>query len=210
MSTSSNHHDNCTPLREFLSELRAEKDPLYVCKCQYTSDPKLSARYITFKTQDRSLHQLRTDWILTKEWPLFIEQLSHEPNWFLGNCDAMYGTGSQFVWVQHSERFLIFDSGRCLFEFSNGVVYLDNTQLPVTQVQEVHGFLSKDWVKRGIQLRLYSGSLIPVAETEEWVAKVDPTYDAIDITMDAAWVWALGNGIAKALSLPLILDKPLN
>lgn len=123
-----------------------------------------------------------------------------------GGNDSMFATAWSYVWTVAPAPFLLFDRRglRCSVEDGAAWVYPRRgatRSLPVSTVRRVASWVSEDWVRRGVALDHAEGT-VNVAEEHDSVATVDPTFDRVNLTFEAAWTNALGRSLAAALDVP--------
>lgn len=125
-----------------------------------------------------------------------------------GELDTMYATGFSFVWTVPPAPLRVYDREGLVAARRDGDIELfrANTRVRVGDVARFVGWLSADWVSRGVSLELRTGERVVVAETKEWAASVDPTYDGIDVLCDAAWVASLGKALARGIGVEYVAE----
>jgi hypothetical protein len=129
--------------------------------------------------------------------------------WY-GELDTMYGTPWSYAWTTPPGPFRICDRQGVLVETrEDGVVLRQEAAplvIPQADIVQVVGWLAPDWAKRGVRIDLRQGPPVDVAENEEAMAILDPTYDGIDLMCDAAWVGRLGKAMAAGLGVPYFAE----
>jgi hypothetical protein len=129
---------------------------------------------------------------------------------WLGEFDPMYATPWAYAWTMPPEVFRLYDRRGCVVELQGENVAIRQADklvvLALSDISGVIGWLSDDWFKREVRIVTHRGDQLVIAEAEEEMAHLDPTYDGINLMCDAAWVRQLGKTIAQALSVPYKSD----
>lgn len=131
-----------------------------------------------------------------------------------GEFDTMYATPWYYAWTCPPEPLQVYDRDGLLLVMKNEVVLVRSSSgwsnMPRKDIARVVGSLSDDWHKREVLLEAESGERLLVAEAEEAMALLDPTYDGIDVMFDASWVGGLGRALANGIGVPYVVtDKAL-
>lgn len=125
-----------------------------------------------------------------------------------GEFDTMYATPWSYAWTCPPEPVQVYDREGLLVVGKNDVVLVRSSSgwatMPRKEIARVVGWLSDDWHRREVLLEAESGERLLVAEAEEAMALLDPTYDGIDVMFDASWVGSLGHALAKGIGVPYV------
>ncbi|MCO5167726.1 MAG: hypothetical protein M9894_15370 [Planctomycetes bacterium] len=123
-----------------------------------------------------------------------------------GEVDTMHATPWTTAWSVAPAPALVVDrEGVVLRALGQDEAWLrDPGALPRHALRGVEATLSADWVERGVVLHLDGGRRVVVARCEEHIVHLDPTYDGLDLMVDA-WAPALARALAVGLGLPLTL-----
>lgn len=127
-----------------------------------------------------------------------------------GECDAMFATAWSHVWTVDGPPFRLWDrEGALVTQEGELFRFRSGDSCRPGDIAEIHGYLEDAWVVRGVRCVLQSGAHVRVAEEKEAFAAIDPTYDGIDVSFDAAWVVSLARALGQALGVPVRCDEPL-
>ena len=130
-----------------------------------------------------------------------------------GELDTMAATQWTLAWTVSPAPLRVYDRRGLLAERegSNARVLSRSgapVRVPIEQIESVLGWVSGDWVKRGVSLVLRAGERVVVAQVEDPFAQIDPTYDGINLMLDASWAAEMGKAIAKGLGVPYVAGDP--
>jgi len=130
---------------------------------------------------------------------------------WLGEFDTMYATPWAYAWTMPPEVFRLYDRKGCVIQLQEEKLVLRREDkhviIALSDVAQVIGWLSDDWYKREVRIVTHQGEHFVVAEAEEEMAHLDPTYDGINLMCDAAWVRQLGFAMAQGLGVPYTSDN---
>lgn len=130
-------------------------------------------------------------------------------------CNAGFADRWNHAWCTQAGRLRLWNPGHLVLEATTGAVRLPpgwfhrEKTVPASDLHHIHGWLGDDWVKRGISLVPREGEPLVIVTRREVAALLDPTYDALDLLCDAAWIRELALGLGEVLILPVELDKDL-
>lgn len=184
-------------LKEFLQPQAA--DALVFCQGQYHPKPQLSRRILIYARKPRRLIPLFDGWV--------VPEIVEDPGWrssynfLVGRCDAMYATTVHNLWFADRNEFQLYgpESGGAPGELALQE-RIDRSERE--KYHAVHCWVSDDWVDRGVRLE-GPKTRREIAQISEPIAMIDPTYDSLDLSMDAAWVTDLGKDLADFLRIEL-------
>jgi hypothetical protein len=85
----------------------------------------------------------------------------------------------------------------------DGVLQVGSQVVDRRDIARVCSFLGPEgFARRGVRVELFDTSRVTVAEEYEGSADRDPTYDATNVMLDAAWATFLGRDLAGWLGVP--------
>lgn len=124
-----------------------------------------------------------------------------------GALDTMYATPWTLAWTLPPAAIRAYDPEGPALAIEGSTITLFTAGRPrrradVAAVTAVRGWAGDDRVRRGVDLVLRGGEAVTVAEREDPAAAVDPTYDHLDLSLDAAWIPAFGRALAAAIGAP--------
>jgi hypothetical protein len=137
--------------------------------------------------------------------PAEIEKLVKALGARQGETDAMYATRWSLLWAT-SPFFCLWDRRGKRAWVEDGRLCLRRDVLDKEQLVAVEAYVERGAVERGVRISLVSGKRRVIARQREWMAKIDPTYDHIDLFVDASWARSLARSMAAALDIPLELS----
>jgi hypothetical protein len=208
-------HEQPTPAFTLLASLGKVKGNFVVVSAQYSPDPSKAERMLIFSRRGAHLRKLSDAWLTRAGVEELVAGLTSRAEVALGGCDAMYATSPKYIWAATSDelklwrkRFLVgtFSRKQCRVRTS---IFHPWRVAASEKVRSVYSFLSPTWSKHGVILEQALRPNILVAQTKEWAALLDPTYDGINLMCDAAWAVELGKAIAEATDRPLRLHPDL-
>jgi hypothetical protein len=125
---------------------------------------------------------------------------------FEGEVDTMYATGWSFAWTVPPAPLRAYNTDGLLMAIEGGIARVTPRSsaavaVPIGQIESVLGWVSDDWVRRGVSLVTSSGQHVVVAEVEDPFVLIDPTYDGINLLCEAAWAAQMGKALAKGLGV---------
>lgn len=174
---------------------------------QYAPDPSRAQRVIVLALDGDGVRDVADAWMAVgdEEW-LRVHLSAWAPR--LAATDAMYATPWKYAWTTDDGPFQLWDASGALL-VQEGARFMLRSAATLEDVDGVHGFLAADWVERGVRLVLAGGGTIDLATTQEVSAAIDPTYDGIDLLVDACWITELTGRLARALAVPATFDEAL-
>jgi hypothetical protein len=114
---------------------------------------------------------------------------------------ATYGS-APFVWVADAEGFAVWALEGLVCFGSDGKLTLPNGVVAVKTVQTVGTFVSEDDLgHRGVQVTLRDGTRLLVAEEQDPAARLDPTYNQDNASVDGGWTHFLAQDLAAWLGI---------
>jgi hypothetical protein len=146
--------------------------------------------------------------------PAFTAALSAFARVLPAELDTLAATRWNLAWTVPPAPFVLYRRRglACLVEDDN-LVLVDwlgrRATHHVDTLRHVLAWISKDWTSRGVSVVARSGAHLLVADHHERSAMTDPTYDGIDISIDASWTTHLAGALAVALDLPCELGDPV-
>ena len=126
-----------------------------------------------------------------------------------GELDTMYATPWSLAWTVQPGAFRLYQRWglRCAVE-GEALQLHGRFRRPVLvprgSIRQVLGWVSEDWVRRGVSLEVTSGPPLVLARHRDWAVGLDVTYDGINLMVDCTWVWRLGRCLAQALGVPYV------
>ncbi len=85
----------------------------------------------------------------------------------------------------------------------DGVLQVGSQRIDRRDVARVRSFLGPEgFGHRGVRVELFDTSWVTVVEERDGLADRDPTYDATNVMLDAAWATFLGRDLADWLGVP--------
>lgn len=134
-----------------------------------------------------------------------------------GAIDFMHATRWHYAWTVGGLPFrLVTRKGIACVVEAHAVSLADHGFLRTTwrsvgrgEVESVAVAISDNGVERTVRLRLRSTEIVELARAREPTAAWDPTYDAMDLALDASWARALAESLAEALGVPAELSAAL-
>lgn len=127
-----------------------------------------------------------------------------------GEWDVLYATGYSVAWTTDGVPFELWDwEGPLASQNGDMLTVRGFTPCLISDIECIEAYIGTDWVNRGVRCRLKSGKTIPIAEANEVSAAIDPTYDGLDLLVDASWVSSLAWAMGEALGLTVKRDKAL-
>lgn len=117
--------------------------------------------------------------------------------------DAMFATAWKLMWTCDGGPLRVIDREGLLLRADNGLA--DVRGAGIIRPVRVEAWVDPDWVRRGVRLIDALGDEVLLAETHEWVAQIDPTYDWLDLDCDAGWASAAASAIGRALGVEVVI-----
>lgn len=127
----------------------------------------------------------------------------------LGLWDALAATDWTVAWTDRGPFELHRPNGKGfaqvdaeLHRTGGGLSLVGDPTLAFTPAR-VEAYVDPEWVHRGVKAHTATGLEVVLHATSdiEWMA--DPTYDALDLAMDAAWASMLAQSLGAALGVPI-------
>jgi hypothetical protein len=167
---------------------------------QYSPKPMEVERVSVIAVDARP--RVRADtWMAPEE----IEKLVRALGARRGETDAMYATRWNLLWAS-DPTFCVWDRRGKRAWVEHGCLCLERDVLEREQLRAVEAYVERGAVERGVRISLVSGKPRVIARQREWMVKIDPTYDHIDLFVDASWARSLARSLATALQIPLELS----
>lgn len=196
--------------RAELDGLRAQGKEVLAAKADYHSEVGL--RVLLLAVAEGHLKERADLWLAPDDLArLCLGPAAPTP----ARCDAMYADRWSHTWCSQPDRLRLWGRRRLLLEAGQGTVRLapgwlrQGRTLSVAGLRHIHGWLSDDWIKRGISLVPVDAAPLVIVTRREMAAALDPTYDALDLLCDASWVRQLALALGDVTGLPVELDEDL-
>lgn len=124
----------------------------------------------------------------------------------MGRWDVMGNARWRFVWTIGSTQWTLWSrkQGKS-FWLVGGALHRSGPQ-PAVQgkdIAAVQTYASPGWYEQGAEVRLVEGTTIEIAETTNWTARLDPTYDRHELTSDLHWAEDLAKDLAQLIGVPV-------
>lgn len=151
------------------------------------------------------MRALLDDWLAKDDVePLARALATHAREVRTGEWDVMFATAPALAWTSDGAPFELWSlSGPSLEADARGATFHPGGErVARAAIERVEAYLGDDWVERGVRIRLRAGAERPVARAHEPTAGWDPTYDGIDVSLDAGWTVALARSLASTLDVP--------
>jgi hypothetical protein len=187
------------PAVDLLREVAATGN-LVVGVAQYSPTP-IEVERVSVIAVDKRPHVRADAWMAPPEIKRLVQALSARR----GETDAMYATRWSLLWTAEP-TFCLWDRRGKRAWIENGRLCLRRDALEKEQIRAVEAYVEPGAVERGVRILLVSGKRRVIARQREWIVKIDPTYDHIDLFVDASWARSLARSLADALHIPLELS----
>lgn len=128
-----------------------------------------------------------------------------------GGWDTMYATGWAVAWASGAGEARAWRSGEgpTLTLVAGRLWLRDGGMVEPAEVEAVEGWLSDDWIERGVRLRLRGGGTRAVLDAEEPAAAMGSfIYDGLDLLCDTSWIHDAGRTVAEALGVDYLNGLP--
>lgn len=174
-------------------------------------DPAVSERILVYGFTGDRLSSMLDAWIE----PGDVEPLRLAIGADQGRSDAMCRSPAEYVWTLGASELRLWRKGILAGQFSAAECRVRRGRIrswaaiPAREIVSVHGFVSPGWTERGIRLERSAGRVITVARKRSFGPLFDPTYDAIDLTCETAWLLELARAMAAATGIPVSFDADL-
>jgi hypothetical protein len=144
------------------------------------------------------------DWLAVDDVARLAHALAEHFDVRMGAWDVMFATPAKFAWTNDGASFELWSlSGLALEADARGAVFHPSGErIERVAIEKVEAYLGDAWVERGVRLRMRDGSERVVASAREPTASWDPTYDGIDVALDASWTVGLAKSLASSLDVP--------
>lgn len=196
------------PAARVLEELRAPSGPLLVVEGQTSPQPRVSIRVGVL----RGAQVLFDGWIPPADLATLVEGLRLQGPVRRGEWDVMYATGWSLAWTDDGGPLEVWDrAGLLLWQEPEqaALASRDGARCRVAEVARVRAYLEQGWVVRGVRCELGDGRALPVAEQQDRISELDPTYDGLSLMCEASWARSLAAALGQALGVPVAVDPPL-
>ena len=127
----------------------------------------------------------------------------------LGLWDAMAATEWGVAWTTEPPFELHRPNGKGfaqvddeLHRTGGGLSMVGDPTLQFVPVR-VDAYVDPEWVHRGVRAFTQAGHEVPLYTTSDLEWMTDPTYDALDLAMDAAWASLLAAAVGECFSIPV-------
>ena len=192
--------------------LGEERPALLLARGMYSPSPRTAERVMVIALGDAEPVKLNDSWMTKVERKALQQGLKRRWDALPGHCDAMYATTWNLAWTDGERgRFQLWSPKERLLAIEGDRLRLSENRgdLVARDVRAVVGWLSDDWVRREVRLKLRSGGEVLVIGQDDDMPAIDPTYDSFNLFCDAAWVVDLTRSIAKAVGVPFEMHPDL-
>ncbi len=134
------------------------------------------------------------------------------PGAVFGESDAMYATREKFVWAfrESSLHLWIFRKLRAVAGADGVLLWgaLGQRRIDRSVITKVHVDVDRGGSRHRVMIATPTRSHRLASKTEA-AACFDPTYDGINLLVDAAWAASLGRAVASILAVPCEIHEAL-
>lgn len=122
-----------------------------------------------------------------------------------GGWDTMHATGWGRAWSDDAGPFVLIDhGGRTAWIEGERLLLRGRAPVDRSLVAAIEPYVSGDWMRRGVRLRLRDGTTRDVAHEDDDTPGIDPTYDGLNLMADTAWTHVLAQALRHGLGPPIV------
>lgn len=195
-----------------LIERLAQTEPPYVmARGNVSSRSGESTRCLFYRIDGTNLVPIDEMWILDSALPEGIARLEARGPLWQASCDAMYATAAERIWIDRP--FTYWEDLKRRIWREGDTLFFDREHIPISDLLSVEAYLEQGWVLRGVRLwiRKDGGThSLKLAEVEDHISEIDPTYDGINLSFETEWAVAMARALSQALGVPLQKHEDLS
>lgn len=190
-------------------ERLAQAEPPYVmARGNVSSRSGDSTRCLFFRIDHRAdgqnLVPLDEMWVLDSALPEVIARLQARGPIWQASCDAMYATAAERIWID--QPFTYWEDLKRRIWREGDTLFFDREHIPIADLLSVEAYLEQGWVLRGVRLWMRRDGgprCLKLAEVEDHISEIDPTYDGINLSFETEWAVSMARSLSRALGIPL-------
>lgn len=186
-------------------ERLAEAEPPYVMALgNIRSASGQSTRCLFYRIDGQDLSPLDEMWVLDSALADVIARLAARGPFWQASCDAMYATAAERIWIEHP--FTYWEDLKRRIWCEGDTLFFDREQIPIADLLSVEAYLEQGWVLRGVRLWMRkdgSTRSLKLAEVEDHISEIDPTYDGLNLSFETEWAVTMARALSGALAIPL-------
>jgi hypothetical protein len=201
-----------TPLSaaEVIERLADAEPPYVMATGNVSPEPGRATRCLFYRISGQDLAPLDEMWVKDSALPGVLERLrARGPTW-QASCDAMYATAAERIWI--NEPFTYWEDLKRRIWREGDVLFCGSERIPVPDLLFVEAYLEQGWVLRGVRLWMRKDGAarsLKLAEVEDHISEIDPTYDGINISLETEWAVTMAGALSRALGIPLKKDEAM-
>jgi len=198
--------DECRLAGAVLAELGPKlgsRRRLLLAEGEYSPSPSTARRWFVIAVDTERPEELAVVWLEEAQRERLEAELRSRHEVTEGMCDAMYATDWKICWTRaHPGSCRVWKRDGLCCEVDGERLRWDEQSLSAGEVDAVEGYVSGNWSERELRLRLRDGQKVLLEKQKDWRGSLDPTYDALNLWCDAAWLMDSARALAEALGVP--------
>ncbi len=124
----------------------------------------------------------------------------------IGRWDASKTHRWTYAWTVGNEDWQLWSRrGGKEFWLADGKIHRKGPRPPLHAdgIAAIQTFASPGWYEQGAEIRLEDETTIELAEGTNWAARLDPSYDYLQLQSDLIWAESLCKDLATVLGVPV-------
>ena len=153
---------------------------------------------------DAGAPRLREDvWLRAAERGALSEALRGRQGLRIGGWDALYADDFSFAWTEDGGDFVLWDRRGRLAWVDVDALHTRGERIDRRAIARIEATISDAWDVHRVLAILDDRSVV-IAAKKNPIAGFDPTYDGLQLMVDAAWTWEVGRPLARALGVEFV------
>lgn len=187
-----------------LARLAQALPPCVMARGNISSPSGRSTRCLFYRIDGEELSPLDEMWIEDSALPEVIARLKARGPFWEASCDAMYATAAERIWID--PPFTYWEDLKRRIWREGDTLFFDLEHIPIGDLVSIEAYLEQGWVLRGVRLWMRkdgSTRCLKLAEVEDHISEIDPTYDGINLSFETEWAVSMARALGRALGIPV-------
>jgi hypothetical protein len=122
-----------------------------------------------------------------------------------GGWNTMHATGWSFAWSDDAGSLVVVDcDGRVAWREGELLHLREGGPVERMEIAAVEPYVSEDWVRRGVRLRLRDGAVREMVYEDDQSPLIVPFYDGLNLMAETSWTHDLARAVSHGLGPPIV------
>ncbi|MEZ4448780.1 MAG: hypothetical protein R3B09_04805 [Nannocystaceae bacterium] len=142
-------------------------------------------------------------WVRSAERGALVAALSGRPALRIGAWNVLYADGWGYAWTEDERPFALWEPQGRVVELDADALHTRHGRIARRRITAIEARISPSWDEFSV-VAIVDGEVDVIARADNPAAALDPTYDGINLMVDAGWTVELGRPLAAALGVAFV------